>query len=55
MCKEKKESIKSNTIWLYNFGKALHSKDLIDKDQKDRYEDRLRSLEECCNLSETYK
>jgi hypothetical protein len=54
LCKEKKESIKSTTIWLYLFGKLLLHKKLISKKDHDSYIKHLHNMESCTNQEETY-
>ena len=54
LCKEKKESIKSTTMWLYSFGKALRHKNFISDQEYQLYLARLHKIENCTNLEETY-
>ena len=55
LCLPKKESIKSSTMWLYSFGKALRHKDLISDQEYQLYLARLRQIENCTNMEKTYE
>jgi hypothetical protein len=54
LCLGKKESIKSTTMWLYSFGKALRHKQFITDQEYQLYLSRLKRIENCTNLEETY-
>jgi len=55
LCKEKKESIKSNTIAIYSLAKQWRKEGKIDDQEFTLLAVYLRKIEMCTNLDKTFR